>query len=93
MRVGIMTEYAQIPLSKSNLSEADIDSAVEILKSGYLESGRTVESFERRLSTYLETRYAVCVSSGTAALHLGLLALDIRPGDDVIVPAFTPAPT
>jgi dTDP-4-amino-4,6-dideoxygalactose transaminase len=89
MRVGIMTEYAQIPLSKSNLSEADIDSAVEILKSGHLESGRTVESFERRLSTYLEARYAVCVSSGTAALHLGLLALDIRPGDDVIVPAFS----
>lgn len=84
-----MTEYAQIPLSKPNLSEADIDSAVEILKSGRLEGGRTVESFERQLSTFLEACYAVCVSSGTAALHLGLLALGIRPGDDVIVPAFS----
>jgi dTDP-4-amino-4,6-dideoxygalactose transaminase len=48
-----------------------------------------VESFERQLASYLKTRYAVCVSSGTAALHLGLLALGIGRGDEVIVPAFS----
>jgi len=84
-----MTKSMQIPLSKPALSDADIDSAVGILKSGRLVSGRTVETFERQLATYLKVRYAVCVSSGTAALHLGLLAIGIMPGDDVIVPAFS----
>jgi dTDP-4-amino-4,6-dideoxygalactose transaminase len=79
-----MTEYAQIPLSKPSLSETDIESAVKILKSGRLESGRTVELFERQLSTYLKARYAVCVSSGTAALHLGLLALGSPAGANVV---------
>jgi len=46
------------------------------------------EAFERQLASYLDVRYAVCVSSGTAALHLGLLALGIGRGDEVIVPAF-----
>jgi dTDP-4-amino-4,6-dideoxygalactose transaminase len=83
-----MKEYKRIPLSKPGLTESDIESAVTVLKSGRLECGPMVEAFERRLSEYLNVRYAVCVSSGTAALHLGLLALGIRPGDDVIVPAF-----
>jgi len=72
-----------------NLSPDDIGSVVDILKSGRLVSGPMVESFERQLASYLKTRYAVCVSSGTAALHLGLLALGIRRGDEVIVPAFS----
>lgn len=83
-----MEQRTKIPLSKPGLSDADIESAVRVLNSGRLECGKTVEMFERLLSTYLKARYVVCVSSGTAALHLGLLALGIRPGDDVIVPAF-----
>jgi len=83
-----MGQHTQIPLSKPGLSDVDIEYAVRVLKSGRLECGKTVEMFERLLSTYLKARYVVCVSSGTAALHLGLLALGIRPGDDVIVPAF-----
>ncbi|UCE67817.1 MAG: DegT/DnrJ/EryC1/StrS family aminotransferase [Candidatus Zixiibacteriota bacterium] len=59
------------------------------MKSGRLVCGRMIETFERQLATYVKVRYAVCVSSGTAALHLGLLALGIGPGDDVIVPAFS----
>jgi dTDP-4-amino-4,6-dideoxygalactose transaminase len=59
------------------------------LESGRLVSGPVVESFEHDLSSYLGVRYAACVSSGTAALHLGLMALEIRPGDEVIVPAFS----
>jgi perosamine synthetase len=48
-----------------------------------------VERFESLLAGYLDVPYAVCVSSGTAALHLAMLAADIKPGDEVIVPAFT----
>ena len=84
-----MTESMQIPLVRLNLSPDDIASAVDILKSGQLVSGPVVESLERQLAGYLKTRYAVCVSSGTAALHLGLLALGIGRGDEVIVPAFS----
>ncbi|UCC78334.1 MAG: DegT/DnrJ/EryC1/StrS family aminotransferase [Candidatus Zixiibacteriota bacterium] len=84
-----MIKSMRIPLSKPALLDPDIESAVNIIKSGRLVSGRTVETFERQLATYVKTEYAVCVSSGTAALHLGLLALGIRPGDDVIVPAFS----
>ncbi len=80
---------SSIPLVRLSLSDDDIASAVEVLKSGKLISGKTVETFERQLATYLKVRYAVCVSSGTAALHLGLLAMGIRAGDEVIVPAFS----
>jgi len=54
-----------------------------------LVNGPVVEKFEKLLAEYLEIPYAICVSSGTAALHLSLLASDIKPGDEVIVPAFT----
>lgn len=84
-----MIEPMRIPLSKPALLDPDIDSAAKIIKSGQLVGGRAVEAFERQLATFVKTKYAVCVSSGTAALHLGLLALGIRPGDDVVVPAFS----
>lgn len=84
-----MTESMPIPLVRLNLSPDDIESVVDTLKSGRLVSGPVVESFERQLASYLKIRYAVCVSSGTAALHLGLLALGIGRGDEVIVPAFS----
>jgi perosamine synthetase len=83
-----MKESTRIPLSKPALTETDIKAAAEVLGSGMLASGRAVEAFERQLATYIRTRYAVCVSSGTAALHLALLSLDIKTGDDVIVPAY-----
>ncbi len=61
----------------------------DMLDDGYLVSGGRVREFERLFSEYLGTPNAVAVSSGTAALHLALLALDIGPGDEVIVPAYT----
>jgi len=84
-----MTKSIPIPLSKPSLSEADIELAANIMKSGRLVCGPTVESFERQLAAYVNAGCAVCVSSGTAALHLGLLALGIGSGDDVLVPAFS----
>lgn len=84
-----MTESTQIPLVRLSLSPDDIGSVVDVLRSGQLVSGPVVESFERQLASYLKVRYAVCVSSGTAALHLGLMALGIGRGDEVVVPAFS----
>ena len=84
-----MKKYSRIPLVKLKLSQSDIDPVIDVIKSGMLVNGPVVESFERQLSSFLDVRYAVCLSSGTAALHLGLLALGIGRGDEVIVPAFS----
>jgi len=84
-----MIKSAQIPLASPRLSPEDIQAVSKILQSGQLVCGPKVEEFERGLAAYLGVQYAVCVSSGTAALHLGLLALGIGAGHDVIVPAFS----
>jgi dTDP-4-amino-4,6-dideoxygalactose transaminase len=62
---------------------------IEVLQSGNLVQGAFVEQFEQALCRFADLPYAAVVSSGTAALHLALLALGIGPGDAVIVPAFT----
>ena len=78
-----------IPLSRPVLGEEEIEAAVEVLRSGYLVSGPNVAAFENEFSSYVETSECVAVGSGTAALHVGLFALGIGPGDEVIVPSFT----
>jgi perosamine synthetase len=60
-----------------------------VLESGFLTMGPKVTEFEDLLARACESPHAVCVSSGTAALHLALLALGVGPGDEVIVPAYT----
>lgn len=61
----------------------------EVLESGFLVQGKYVAQFEQMVADYLGVKNAVAVSSGTAALHLCLIALGIGPGDEVIVPAYT----
>jgi perosamine synthetase len=61
----------------------------EVIESGMLTMGERVPEFEAELARACETRHAVAVSSGTAALHLAVLALGLEPGDEVIVPAYT----
>ena len=78
-----------IKLAKPNISENAIKKVSDILRSGNLVQGEYVEKFENDLKNYLDAEHAVVVSSGTAALHLSLLALGIKTGDEVIVPAFT----
>ena len=78
-----------IRLAKPNIPEEAIKKAVEVLRSGNLVQGKYVKEFETSLCKYLNVKNAVVVSSGTAALHLALIALGIKKGDEVIVPAFT----
>jgi dTDP-4-amino-4,6-dideoxygalactose transaminase len=78
-----------IKLAEPNIPEKAIEKAVEVLRSGNLVQGKYVKEFENSLCNYLNIKNAVVVSSGTAALHLSLLSLDIKEGDEVIVPAFT----
>jgi len=84
-----MEKSSPIRLIKPNISPAEIEAVNQVLKSGMLVNGPFVRRFEMLLADYLGVTQAVCVSSGTAALHLSLLAADIKPGDEVVVPAFT----
>jgi len=67
-----------------------IDAAIRgVLESGVFINGPNVEAFEQEIASYLGVNYAVALNSGTDALHLGLRALDIGPGDEVITSPFT----
>jgi perosamine synthetase len=78
-----------IRLTIPSIEEDDLQAIREVLASGYLVQGAKVASFEKTVADYVGTNYAVAVSSGTAALHLGLLALSIQPGDLVVVTAYS----
>ena len=71
------------------ISPEAITAVVAVLQSGQLVYGVQGQAFEGELAAYLCTGHAVLVSSGTAALHLALMALDVGPGDAVLVPDFT----
>ncbi len=77
-----------IPHSRPTLDESDRKAVLSVLESGQLVQGKQVARFERDLAAIIGTKQGVAVSSGTAALHLALLALDIGPGDEVIFPTF-----
>lgn len=78
-----------IRLAWPDVGPEEAAAVAEVLASGRLTMGPKVEEFEGELARACGTEHAVAVSSGTAALHLAVLALGIRPGDEVIVPAYT----
>jgi len=78
-----------IRLARPDVGEAELAAVAEVVASGMLTMGPKVGELERALAVACGTADAVVVSSGTAALHLALLALGIGPGDEVIVPAYT----
>ncbi|MCK4550333.1 MAG: DegT/DnrJ/EryC1/StrS family aminotransferase [Candidatus Aenigmarchaeota archaeon] len=82
-----------IPISKPLISENEINSVSNVLSSGDLTQGRKVQEFEDCFAQYLDVKHAVAVNSGTAALHLSLVALGLKKGDEVITTPFTFAAT
>lgn len=80
-----------IPIGKPVIGQEEIDSVVSVLKSGMLAQGECTKKFEESLAKYCGYKYAIAVSSGTAALHLAALSLDLR--GSVAVPDFTFAAT
>ena len=62
----------------------------DCLNSNWISSrGKYIEKFEKKFSDFIKIKHSITVSNGTAALHLALLALDIKKNDEVIVPTFT----
>jgi dTDP-4-amino-4,6-dideoxygalactose transaminase len=73
----------RVPLSAPSFSEAEVEEAASVLRSGWWTYGPVARRLEAEFAEFLGVRHAIAVSSGTAALHLALTALDIRPGDEV----------
>ena len=78
-----------IPIVRTSLTEAEINSVLEPLRSGWLVQGPKVREFEEKWSAFTGAEHSIAVTSCTTGLHLSLAALGIQPGDEVIVPAFT----
>src|SRR5258708_22068507 len=78
----------RIPLAKPDISAADIQAVARVLGTPRLSLGAELKEFEHSVAGYVGAPHAVAVSSGTSALHLCIRALDIGPGDEVIVPSF-----
>mgnify|MGYP006423155679 CR=1 FL=1 len=74
-----MTQF--IPYGKQDLSEEDIATVIDVLRSDRITQGPFIEEFERKVANYCGVNYAVAVSSGTAGLHLACLALDLGEQD------------
>lgn len=70
-----------IPYGRQDITKADIDSVVAVLKSDFLTQGHAVPAFEQAAKDYTGAKHALCVSNATAALHIACLALDLGPGD------------
>ena len=80
---------AEIPLSRPDIFEADIQAVVDVLRTPFLSLGPKLSEFEAAFSAYVGARFATATSSGTAALHLAVKALGIGRGDEVITTPFS----
>src|SRR5699024_9041088 len=88
------TEHVMIPPAKPMIGQEERDAVDRVLASGMVAQGPEVAAFEQEFSAALTGgRDVVAVNSGTSGQHLGMLALGLSPGDEVIVPSFTFAAT
>ena len=78
-----------IPYGKHHIDEDDIQAVVDILRGSFLTQGPAVEIFEKAIAEYVGAKYAVAVSSGTAALHLAALAGGVGPGISIVTSPIT----
>jgi dTDP-4-amino-4,6-dideoxygalactose transaminase len=85
----VSPENARIRLGDPDLGEPELAEVAEVFESGMLTMGPKVGEFEAEIARLCEVEHALVVTSGTAALHLAVLALGLQPGDEVLVPAYT----
>ncbi|MBJ7329446.1 MAG: DegT/DnrJ/EryC1/StrS family aminotransferase [Solirubrobacteraceae bacterium] len=84
-----MSTPFSIPLTDIDMHEEDVQAVLDCLQEGWLTMGPRTQAFEAAFGDWVGADHSVAVGSGTAALHLALLAAGVGPGDEVIVPAFT----
>lgn len=84
-----MSEAGFLPYGRQTIEEDDIAAVAAALRGDFLTTGPLVAAFEAAFAARVGAKHAVACSNGTAALHLAMLALDVRPGEAVIVPSTT----
>src|SRR5215472_12336844 len=79
----------QIPFHRASVGEEEVQMVSQVIRSGWLTMGPKTIEFETEFARYIGVKHAIAVSSCTAALHLGLEAVGVTPGDEVLVPTTT----
>jgi dTDP-4-amino-4,6-dideoxygalactose transaminase len=85
----VLPRVPTLPFSRPEIGEEEIAEVVACLRSGWITTGPRAAQLEREFAAAAGARHALAFSSGTGALHATLLALDLQPGDEVVVPALT----
>lgn len=80
---------SKLNLSYPDITSREINTVVDILKSGQLSMGRYIEQFEQAFANYVGVKYAIAVNSGTSGLHLAVRSLGLKEGDEVITTPFS----
>ena len=78
-----------IPITKPFFGDEEMDAIIKPLQTGWVVQGPFVEQFEKKFSNFTESVFSIATTSCTTALHLSVGMLGLKPGDEVIVPAFT----
>jgi dTDP-4-amino-4,6-dideoxygalactose transaminase len=78
-----------LPYCRPDVGEAEIAAVADSMRNGWLTTGPKVKQFEERFAQMTGVKHAVAVNSCTAALHIGLIAAGVQPGDDVVMPSLT----
>jgi dTDP-4-amino-4,6-dideoxygalactose transaminase len=86
---GALSEQQFLPFARPSITDAERAAVLEVLDSGWLTTGPKVGEFEAAFAEKVRARHAIAVNSATAALHLALEAVGVRPGDEVIIPTWT----
>lgn len=79
----------RIPFSPPDMTDEEVNSAVEVIRSGWITTGPKTKEFEKKIAEYVHTKKAVCLNSQTACAEMALRLIGIGRGDEVIVPAYT----
>ncbi len=87
--INIRENHMKIPFHKAELGSEEINAVSEVIRSGWLTMGEKTFEFERAFSDYTGSAFSIAVNSCTAAIHLALKAIDIKEGDEIIIPAMT----
>ncbi len=84
-----MSDDNFIPFHRPSIGKEELDAVQQVLASHWLTTGPAVQRFEREFAKYIGCKHALAVNSATAALHLALDAIGLRPGEEVLVPTYT----
>lgn len=87
--IVLLRELKSIPLSSPDITHKEVELINQVLSTPFLSIGPKVKEFEQKIASYVGTKYAIAVNSGTSGLHLCIRSLDIQDGDEVITTPFS----